>query len=38
MKAVKKFIDNALDFPKIDGRKAKVSEVLIETYVNSIKV
>ena len=38
MKAVKKFIDNALDFPKIDGGKAKVSEVLIETYVNSIKV
>lgn len=38
MKSVKKFIDNALDFPKIDGRKTKVSEVLIETYVNSIKV
>lgn len=31
-------IEKELKFPSIDGRKVKVPEVLIETFVNSIKI
>lgn len=35
--AVRKFIDDTLSFPKMNGYKVSVPEVLIETYINSIK-
>lgn len=37
LKAVQKFVEEALDFPKVNGYKTKVPEVFIEAYVNSIK-
>lgn len=36
--SVKKFIDEALKFPKIHNVKVAVPDALIDTYVNSIKV
>jgi hypothetical protein len=36
-KAVRKFIEEALNFPCIDGKQTMIPEALIETYVNSIK-
>jgi len=38
LKAVEKFVDEILKFPSIDNRRLNVPDVLIETYVNSIKV
>ena len=37
LKAVQKFIEETLEFPKVNGYKTKVPEALIEAYVNSIK-
>lgn len=37
LKAVQKFIEETLEFPKVNGYKTKVLEALIEAYVNSIK-
>lgn len=37
LQAVQKFIEKALEFPKVDGYKTKVPDALIEAYVNSIK-
>lgn len=38
LKTVEKFVDDILKFPSIDDRRLNVPDVLIETYVNSIKV
>ena len=37
LKAVQKFIEETLEFPKVNGYKTKVPEALIESHVNSIK-
>lgn len=35
--SVKSFVDKALEFPKVGMKSVKVPDILIETYVNSIK-
>lgn len=37
LNAVKEFLDDVLDFPKVKGNITQIPEPLIETYVNSIK-